>query len=120
MAAASFAASRSGDMGALRALLAEDVIACADGGGRVPASLAPLIGIDEVLERHAAMAGDFAPVPSQLTRYAIVDGLPGFLTVEAGGIVQVTALNIRDDRIVAIYVTRNPDKLKRLPPTVSI
>jgi hypothetical protein len=28
--------------------------------------------------------------------------------------VQTTALDIVDDRIVAIYVMRNPDKLRRL------
>ncbi|MCC0806443.1 sigma-70 family RNA polymerase sigma factor [Methylobacterium sp. W2] len=115
IAAAFFAASRNGDLSALRAMLTEDVIACADGGGKVPATPTPLIGIDAVLGRHAEMAGDFARSPSQLLRYAIIDGLPGFLTVETGGIVQVTALHIQDDRIVAIYVTRNPGKLKRVP-----
>src|SRR5690606_33099269 len=39
IAAAFFAASRNGDTGALRSLLAEDVIASTDGGGKVPASL---------------------------------------------------------------------------------
>lgn len=115
IAAAFFAASRSGDMRALRALLAADVIACADGGGKVPATLTPLVGIDAVLGRHAEMAAEFVRSPSRLVRYALIDGLPGFLTVEAGGIVQTTALHIQDDRIVAVYVTRNPDKLKRVP-----
>ncbi|WP_425463388.1 sigma-70 family RNA polymerase sigma factor [Methylobacterium terricola] len=115
IAAAFYAASRSGDMAALQAMLTEDVIACADGGGKVPATVTPLVGIDAVLRRHAEMAGDFARVPSQLRRYAIIDGVPGFLTVEMGGIVQVTALHVQDDRIAAIYVTRNPDKLKRIP-----
>lgn len=115
VAAAFYAASRNGDMSALRTMLTEDVIACADGGGKVPATLTPLIGIDAVLGRHAEMAGDFARFPSRLMRYAVIDGLPGFLTVEMGGIVQVTALHIQDHRIGAIYVTRNPDKLKRVP-----
>lgn len=114
IAAAFFAASRSGDMNALRAMLTEDVVAYADGGGKVPATLTPLIGLDAVLARHAEMAAIFAHSPSRLTRYAVIDGLPGFLTVEPGGIVQVTALHIHEDRIADIYVTRNPDKLKRL------
>jgi RNA polymerase sigma-70 factor, ECF subfamily len=38
IAAAFFAASRSGDMQQLRSLLAADVIAYADGGGRKPAA----------------------------------------------------------------------------------
>jgi RNA polymerase sigma-70 factor (ECF subfamily) len=40
-----------------------------------------------------------------------VNGLPGFLTREADGMLQTTALLIEDDRVKAIYVMRNPDKL---------
>ena len=53
--------------------------------------------------------------PSRLIRYAVIDGLPGFVTIEAGGVLQTTALHIEDRRIVVIYVTRNPDKLRHLP-----
>ncbi|MEN3213955.1 sigma-70 family RNA polymerase sigma factor [Methylorubrum populi] len=112
VAAAFFAASRSGDMSALRALLAEDVIACADGGGKVPATPKPLIGIDAVLERHANMARDFINSPSHILRYTVIDGLPGFITVEAGSILQTTALNMQKGLIIAIYVMRNPDKMR--------
>ncbi|WP_053239534.1 sigma-70 family RNA polymerase sigma factor [Pleomorphomonas koreensis] len=114
LAAAFFAASRSGDIGALRALLSEDVIAVADGGGKVSSSPAPLVGLDAVLARHVEMARAFVAGPSQFVRYAVIDGLPGFVTIEAGGIVQTTALQIEAERIVGIYVTRNPDKLRHL------
>jgi RNA polymerase sigma-70 factor (ECF subfamily) len=114
LAAAFFAASRSGDIGALRALLSEDVIAVADGGGKVSSSPAPLVGLDAVLARHVEMAEAFIAGPSQLVRYAVIDGLPGFVTIEAGGIVQTTALQIEAEHIVGIYVTRNPDKLRHL------
>ncbi len=114
IAAAFFAASRSGDMDALRALLADEVVAMADGGGKVPASLEPLVGQHVVLVRHAVMARDFVQNPSRLVRYAVIDGLPGFVTVEAAGVVQTTALHVRQDKIVAIYVVRNPDKTRRV------
>ncbi|GLI94241.1 sigma-70 family RNA polymerase sigma factor [Methylocystis echinoides] len=114
IAAAFFAASRNGDMGALRALLAEDVTASTDGGGKVPASLRPLIGIAEVMARHVQLAQEFHQSPSLLIRYAVIDGLPGFISIEGGGIVQTTALQITEDKIVAIYITRNPDKLQHL------
>jgi len=114
LAAAFFAASRSGDIGALRALLSEDVIAVADGGGRVSSSPAPLVGLDAVLARHVEMARAFVAGPSRLVRYAVIDGLPGFVTIETGDIVQTTALQIEAERIVGIYVTRNPDKLRHL------
>ncbi len=122
IAAAFFAASRNGNMEALRSLLAEDVTACTDGGGKVPASPRPLIGFAEVMARHVQLAQEFSRCPSLLVRYAVIDGLPGFISVEGGGIVQTTALQIEQGNIVAIYITRNPDKLRHLgavPPASS-
>jgi RNA polymerase sigma-70 factor (ECF subfamily) len=113
-AAAFFAASRNGDMDALRALLAEDVMACADGGGKVPASPRPLMGLAAVMARHVELAQEFSQSPSHFIRYAIIDGLPGFISIETGGIVQTTALLIAKGKIAAIYITRNPDKLRHL------
>lgn len=120
IATAFFAASRNGDMAALRSLLAEDVTASTDGGGKVPASERPLIGIAEVMARHMHLTEEFQHSPSLLVRYAIIDGLPGFISKEGGGIVQTTALQIADGKIVAIYVTRNPDKLQHVDRRNSI
>lgn len=114
IASAFFTASRNGDLTVLRSLLADDIVAYADGGGKVPASPQALVGLHEVMERHAVLSREFAKTPSQLIRYAIIDGLPGFITVEGDGIWQTTALQIEADKIVAIYVTRNPDKLRHL------
>jgi RNA polymerase sigma-70 factor, ECF subfamily len=40
--------------------------------------------------------------------------LPGFVTVEQDDTLQTTALQIEYGKIVAIYVVRNPDKLRHL------
>lgn len=114
IAAAFFAATRSGNMEKLRSLLAEDVTAYSDGGGKVSASPHALVGAAEVITRHAELARAFARAPSLLIRYAFVDGLPGFITIEGAGIVQTTALQIDGGRISALYITRNPDKLRHL------
>lgn len=114
IAAAFFAASRNGDLESLRSLLRDDVTACTDGGGKVPASPHPLIGITEVMARHVQLAQEFIESPSVLIRYAVINGLPGFVTVEGEGIVQTTALQIEEGKIVAIYITRNPDKLQHV------
>ncbi|WP_309086648.1 sigma-70 family RNA polymerase sigma factor [Chelativorans sp.] len=114
LATAFFTASRSGEICVLRALLAEDIVAYADGGGKVPASIAPAVGIDDVVKLFGALARYFARSPSRLLRYGMIDGLPGFITIEAGNILQTTALQIGKEKIVAIYVTRNPQKLKHL------
>jgi RNA polymerase sigma-70 factor (ECF subfamily) len=52
--------------------------------------------------------------PGELIRYAYVNGLPGFVTREADGVLQTTALLIESDRVKAVYVMRNPDKLRHL------
>jgi hypothetical protein len=114
LAAAFFIASRSGDLSALCTLLAESVVVYADGGGKVPASMSPAIGFDASMKLFRALARYFTQSPSRLIRYATVDGLPGFITVEAEDIVQTTALQIESGKIVAIYVTRNPEKLRHL------
>ncbi|WP_332819941.1 sigma-70 family RNA polymerase sigma factor [Sphingopyxis sp.] len=115
LAAAFFSASRTGDLATLRAMLAKDVITYADGGGQVSAPSSPLIGLDAVIARHAGLARLFAVRPSRLIRYSIIDGLPGFITIEEENTVQTTALNIEQGKVVAIYVTRNPDKLRHVP-----
>jgi len=114
IARAFFEASRRGDMEALRSLLADDIVAYSDGGGKIAASPHPLIGIAEVMARHANLGREFEQSPSLLVRYALIDGLPGFITMECGGVVQTTALQIVEDRIVGIFVVRNPEKVRHL------
>lgn len=114
IADAFFAASRSGDMSALGALLAADVGMWADGGGKRPAAVVPVLGFDTVMKVHRSLAVLFGKYGSTLLHTGIINGLPGFVTREADGEVQTTALDIEGDRIVAIYVVRNPDKLRHL------
>ncbi len=113
IAAAFFSASRNGDMQQLRSLLAEDVTMFADGGGKRPAARRPIVGLGDVMQFHSALARIFAEKTSRIARYCFINGLPGFVTVEQDG-AQTTALEIENDKIVAIYVVRNPDKLARL------
>jgi RNA polymerase sigma-70 factor (ECF subfamily) len=114
IANAFFAASRSGDMAALGAMLAADVSLHSDGGGKRPAALRPIFGIDDVMKVHTRLAEMFRKVGSELVRFGFVNGLPGFVTREADGELQTTALEIVEGKIAAIYVVRNPDKLKHL------
>ncbi|HWE73772.1 MAG TPA: sigma-70 family RNA polymerase sigma factor [Stellaceae bacterium] len=118
IAEAFFAASRDGKMTQLRNLLATDVVAYADGGGKASAHGAPVAGIDAIMPLLEGFAAIFAANPSRLVRYTYINGLPGFVTVEGGNVLQTTALEIEDGRIVGIYATRNPDKLKRVADTL--
>lgn len=114
IAAAFFAATRNGDMQDLRSLLATDVTMYSDGGGKIPATIHPVDGIDEVVRIHAALVRLFAKEPSRIVRYGVINGLPGFVTIEQGTVLQTTALHIEDGKVVGIYVMRNPDKLRHL------
>lgn len=113
IAAAFFQASRGDGIGNLGALLAHDVRFHSDGGGKRPAVARILEGSGEVVRAHAALAR-LSRSPAQLVRFAFVNSLPGFVTREADGILQTTALLIEDGLITAIYVMRNPDKLRHL------
>lgn len=114
LAEAFFTASRSGDMRALGTMLSADVSIHADSGGKRPAALVPILGRDAVLDLFRQVIGRLGLGFSTLVRLAFVNGLPGFVTLEADGHLQTTALDIEDGRIAAIYVMRNPDKLRHL------
>lgn len=110
IAAAFYEACEAGDSASLGALLAADVRFHSDGGGKRPAAGRILNGISEVIRGLSAIFRLRGGEP-ELVKHAFVNGLPGFLTREADGMLQTTALLIEDDRVKAIYVMRNPDKL---------
>jgi RNA polymerase sigma-70 factor (ECF subfamily) len=114
LAEAFFDASRSGDMKTLGAMLAADVSLHADGGGRRPAATEPILGFDAVMTLLEFLASVFRTDASHLVRVGFVNGLPGFITRDADGELSTTALEIEDGRVAAIYVMRNPDKLRHL------
>ena len=98
-------------MTALGAMLAADVSLHSDGGGKRPAAQAPILGFAQVIKLFETLAALYR---SQLLRTSFVNGLPGFVTREADGELQTTALEIEGGKVVAISVVRNPDKLKHL------
>lgn len=114
IAEAFFEASRGGNLDALSAMLASDVSLHVDGGGKRPAAGRVLRGRVEVEEAIRAVSRIISALPFQLIRYAFVNGLPGFVTREADGILQTTALWIDEHQVKGIYIMRNPEKLEHL------
>jgi RNA polymerase sigma factor (sigma-70 family) len=110
IARAFFAASRDGDVTALSALLARDVEIHSDGGGKVLAFREVIRGQERALRLFVSAQRKAATAPT-LLRTAIIDGLPGFVSLDPVGVLQTTALGIRDGKIFAIYIVKNPDKL---------
>lgn len=113
IAEAFFQASRGDGLAHLGALLAADVRFHSDGGGKRPAVSRVLEGVGEVVRGLSALER-LRRAPSTLVRFGFVNGLPGFVTREPDGILQTTALLVEDGVIRAIYVIRNPDKLRHL------
>lgn len=103
-------ASRDGDESALRGLLAEDVVLHTDGGGLRPAARNLISGTEKVSRFFAGLARK-RTAASPLLHVGHINTLPGFVTLEADGLLQTTSLEIRNDRITVIYIVRNPDKL---------
>jgi RNA polymerase sigma-70 factor (ECF subfamily) len=106
-------ASRAGDTASLTQLLAGDAKIATDGGGKVAAALNVIQGADRVA---AFLVGavrkgwkdDYA------VRFETINGLPGIIVTSPDGVVQTNAFEIADGVITAIYVVRNPDKLRHL------
>ena len=111
------AATQAGDLKALTQLLASDVRIVTDGGGKVRAALEVIDGaeraarfiVDATRKRADAWwREDFK------MRFAIINGLPGLIVDAPEGPVQTAAIEIEGDVIRALYVVRNPDKLRHL------
>jgi RNA polymerase sigma-70 factor (ECF subfamily) len=111
IAEAFFAAAQTGDLASLKSMLAADITFMADGGGKRSAGMAPFVGIDAVMGLLGRLTKLFAETPSQLVRFAMINGLPGYVTLEPDGKLQTTAFEIVDGKVVTVYVMRNPDKL---------
>lgn len=110
IARAFFVAARDGDTAQLAGLLAKDVEIHADGGGKVIAFRNVVSGIENALRLFAGLRRKHAPAPT-LIRTVMIDGLPGYISVDGAGLLQTTALDIREGKIIAVYIVRNPDKL---------
>jgi RNA polymerase sigma-70 factor (ECF subfamily) len=110
------AASRGGDLAALKDLLAADVEFHGDGGGKAPAVGRALVGRDPVLRLLVSLIGQAAQlgiVPEPVT----VNGQPGVLYRTADGtVVSVFAMQVTDGAIAAFHSVVNPDKLRHLGP----
>jgi RNA polymerase sigma-70 factor (ECF subfamily) len=113
LASAFQAAMTTGDLQAISQMLADDAVFYTDGGGKRLAALNPIYGRDKIL-RFLVGVGTKNPLPKpdEIERVDI-NGLPGFVVRLADGI-ETLSLEISNDRIVAIYGVRNPDKLKHL------
>lgn len=107
-------AIRSGDVTRLAALLREDAIAITDGGGRKIAALNPIMGAEKVARFFIGLAGKYAGRDFQVEP-RIINGTAGALVYLDGELDHTVTIAVDGERIAAIYLVRNPDKLQHVP-----
>ncbi|MFC4014268.1 RNA polymerase sigma-70 factor [Nonomuraea purpurea] len=101
-------AVETGDLQRLLDILAPNVVLLGDGGGVVPAALAPVVGADQVAQvlGRISVRGSLRP--------AQVNGHPALVFRSDGEIDTVMAVRIDDGLIAGLYAVRNPEKLSRM------
>jgi RNA polymerase sigma-70 factor (ECF subfamily) len=104
----------TGDLQALARMLAVDAVLHTDGGGKRQAALNPIRGRDKILRLFAAGLRKGGLMPPRSARAVEINGLPGFVLLDADGLLQTVAFELVRRKIVAIYWIGNPDKLRHI------
>jgi hypothetical protein len=94
-------------------LLAPDVVAWADGGGKVSAARRPLVGADHV-GRWLLGVLNKPVVPGVRLEVAEINGAPGLLATFARQPVGAISFDVVDGHVAALRLIVNPDKLTGL------
>lgn len=102
-------AARAGDLTAILAVLAPDVVRRADPVAVPPGGVAEARGAQAVAEGTAALARR-----SQLAELALVNGAVGVVVAPRGRLLFALTFTIEDDRITAYDVIADPARLRRL------
>jgi RNA polymerase sigma-70 factor, ECF subfamily len=111
-------ACRTGDLDALLATLAPDVVLRSDGGGKVSAARRPLEGADRVARFLEGLAKQAPPDVVLESRW--MNGTPGVVIGTSDGtIIVVFVLDVADGAVRSVGAVRNPDKLAHLAPVVA-
>lgn len=108
------AAARGGDFDALVAVLDPDVVLRADGGKALPGGMRVLRGREAV----AGQAATFQRMATLTTsRPALVNGTAGLVNGLDGALFSVMSFTVTDDKITAIEILSDPDRLVALDLT---
>lgn len=105
-------ATKTGEVGDLLALLTADATLYTDGGGVVTSAGRPIVSADRI-SRFFVGIRQRTPASMEF-RTATINHRPGALVYVAGKLDRAISFELADDRIRAIYVVRNPEKLRHL------
>ena len=108
------AACAGGDVEALLAALAPDVVLVTDGGGRAKAARRPIVGAEKVARFLLATTAQGLAIPGLHVEVAEVNGAPGVVAWVQGAPYMTVSLVLVDGLVEQVLVVRNPDKLAGL------
>ncbi|RKN38138.1 RNA polymerase sigma-70 factor [Streptomyces hoynatensis] len=104
-------ACAGGDLNAVMELLAPDVVAWSDGGGKVTAARRPLYGADHVARWVLGVLAK--PVSAGVVlEPAVINAEPGLLLTLGGRPVGTVSLEVADGLVRHLRFQLNPDKLR--------
>ncbi|MFF2084125.1 RNA polymerase sigma-70 factor [Nocardia sp. NPDC058176] len=103
-------AARTGDVEALLAVLAPDVVQISDGGGRVSAARRPITGAEQVARFLVGLVR--GPMAGMSVEFGTFNAAPAVLARDVDGrLDSVLLVEVIDDLVTGLYAIRNPDKL---------
>jgi RNA polymerase sigma-70 factor (ECF subfamily) len=105
------AAAANGDVQAVTALLAPEVVWTADGGGKASAARRPVVGADKVAAAVIGLMRRAMRIPDVRVETVICNWAPALLLYRADQLEGVFTTEIVDGKIANFYAMRNPDKL---------
>jgi RNA polymerase sigma-70 factor (ECF subfamily) len=108
------AAASTHDAAALLPLLKEDVVLYSDGGGLAAAALNPIYGADKVARFTAGVIRKFGAALDFAVAATEINGAPGFVLRVGSELHSALTAEVDGERISAIYLVRNPQKLRRI------
>ena len=101
----------SGNVARLAELLRADAVALTDGGGRKTAARNPIVGAEKIARFFIGLAAKNAGHDIRIEP-AMINGAFGALLYLDGELDHTMSMAIDGDKIAAIYIVRNPDKLR--------
>ncbi|GAB3995549.1 RNA polymerase sigma-70 factor [Glycomyces albus] len=113
-------AVETGDLQGLLDVLAPDVVLLTDGGGRVQAAAAPVVGVQRVaavLQRFGALLDGTG---AHSLHAAQVNGHPALILRHGDQIDSVVAIRLDHTTITGVYAVRNPEKLTRMDRSTAL
>jgi RNA polymerase sigma-70 factor (TIGR02957 family) len=112
-----FAAARDGDVARLEAMLADDVVSAADGGGVVSAARRPVEGREKVARYLVGVLAKFADGLESVLRE--VNGEPAIVSTRDGALVSVWFVETDGAVVSGLRLVSNPEKLAYLDRQLS-